>query len=444
MANWLQKGAAYFDSWASATLGLGGSKDAQWVPDCGVPLNPQAAMTLYHQNDLARLLSEVPVDFGTRNGWCISGLDEEVRRLSIKSKLADAAAFGRACGGGALYLTINDGQDPSSPAGPKVKGLSNVMVLDRRSITVRTRNQDTRSERYGEPELFDVTPPAGGFMQQVHASRLVLLGGDRTAPQERYANGDWDYSVLDRAYPILQMYGLSWESASQLLNTMSQAVYGVDDLSGILTSDKGEETLLRRMSMIQRARSTARAMVRDAKNETFEILNTSLGGLPELMDRFAVRLAAAYRIPVTVLFGQAPAGLNATGASDLQIFWASVRSWQQDTLYPALYRIAKILAPEREPEITIEDPDPLWKERQAELWLKRGQTDVLYINSEVYTAAEVTKERQDYIQVNPLTRELFSETDKAEDTGSADRAAGEGVGASSEDEPARATADSES
>jgi len=446
MLKWFSK--ARWDSWFSATLGLGGSKDTTWVQDNG-PLDAQSAMTLYHANDLARLLCDLPVDFGTRSGWCIKGLDSEVQRLDLRTKIAECAAFGRAAGGAALYLTMRDGGMPAQPVRPTSEGLAGVMVLDRRQLVIKQWDNDPASPRYGEPLLYDVAPVQGGGLQTVHASRLIVLGGDRTAPLEKWSNAGWDYSVLTRAYPVLQQYGLSWESAAQLLNTMSQAVYGVKDLAEILASDEGESRLIQRMTMIQKGRSTARAMVRDAEGESFEILSTSLGGLPELMDRFAVRLAAAYRIPVTVLMGQAPAGLNATGASDLQIFWASIRSWQTDVLKPALYLLGRAMAPGREPCITIEDPDPLWRERNADFWLKRSQADVGYVNAQVYRPEEVAKERQDYIKVNLLERELLKEeesnaSDPAQEPGAGNGQAGESVDPAAQDGSSGAAPDAQS
>ena len=52
------------------------------------------------------------------------------------------------------------------------------------------------------------------------------------------------------------------------------------------------------------------------KNDEFDRVSYNFQGLPDLMDRFAERLAAAADIPATRFMGQAPKGMNATGASD--------------------------------------------------------------------------------------------------------------------------------
>ena len=58
------------------------------------------------------------------------------------------------------------------------------------------------------------------------------------------------------------------------------------------------------------------------------------------------RLAQAARIPVTVLVGQAPAGLNATGAADLETWYQECEAWRETTLTPALRQVLRVLLAE--------------------------------------------------------------------------------------------------
>ncbi len=60
------------------------------------------------------------------------------------------------------------------------------------------------------------------------------------------------------------------------------------------------------------------------KKDSFTRVQTPLTNLSDILDRFATRLAAAADMPVTLLMGMSPAGLNATGESDRAFFYDRV------------------------------------------------------------------------------------------------------------------------
>lgn len=56
-----------------------------------------------------------------------------------------------------------------------------------------------------------------------------------------------------------------------------------------------------------------------------------------------LNLSGASRIPVTKLFGRAPAGLNATGESDLRNYYDYVDTLRENTLRPILERVLPVV-----------------------------------------------------------------------------------------------------
>jgi phage-related protein (TIGR01555 family) len=70
--------------------------------------------------------------------------------------------------------------------------------------------------------------------------------------------------------------------------------------------------------------------------EKFERKATSFAGLPELMNKFMLHVAAAADIPVTRLFGQSAMGLNATGEGDERNYHERITSDQENRFGPAL------------------------------------------------------------------------------------------------------------
>jgi hypothetical protein len=115
---------------------------------------------------------------------------------------------------------------------------------------------------------------------------------------------------------------------------------------------------------------------------------------------------------VTLLMGESPAGLNATGAADIRGFYDNVAAWRKSDIEPGLKRILKcVLAEARqglgaaesvdgsanagEPEWDIKWPSlyqPTDKEK-AEVRKIVADTDSVYITSGVLDPTEVTLSR---------------------------------------------------
>jgi uncharacterized protein len=70
----------------------------------------------------------------------------------------------------------------------------------------------------------------------------------------------------------------------------------------------------------------------------------SFAGVGEILDRLGQQLAGILQIPLTRLLGQSPAGLSATGDSDLQTYFNSVAQIQNSQLKSGLIKIYHAIA----------------------------------------------------------------------------------------------------
>ena len=100
------------------------------------------------------------------------------------------------------------------------------------------------------------------------------------------------------------------------------------------------------------------------KEEDWDRKQLSFAQLPELMQQYLQIAAGAADIPATRLLGQAPAGLNATGESDIRNYYDRIAAEQRVTLGPALRRLDEALILSalgtRPPEVRYEWA-PLWQ-----------------------------------------------------------------------------------
>jgi hypothetical protein len=96
--------------------------------------------------------------------------------------------------------------------------------------------------------------------------------------------------------------------------------------------------------------------------EAFDRKSVSFQDLPQLMQQLTLTVSAASQIPVTVLMGQAPAGLQATGEGDFRNWHATLRAERDRSYGPKLQRVTSY-ALGQPIEVGF---DPLWQPTEPE------------------------------------------------------------------------------
>jgi phage-related protein (TIGR01555 family) len=120
--------------------------------------------------------------------------------------------------------------------------------------------------------------------------------------------------------------------------------------------------------------------------------------MPDLLDRYMLRVSAAAEMPATVLWGRSPAGLNATGESDVRNWYDKVGSERTKILTPRIEQLTRVLmAADDSPtkgqvldEFEVEYP-PLWQpsaKEAAETFNLRAQALVSLVNARIIRPEE--------------------------------------------------------
>lgn len=423
-----EHGTVRVDGWQNPMTGFGTSRDKTTFNRYtgGYILRDDELSMLYHGDDLAALVVDIVPDEMLREGFSIDAGDagvnadiaEQVESLGIVEKLADAIRWGRLYGGGALLLGADDGRSAATPLmAERAQALSYLYVFDKRYLYPLTWYRAAGHPKLGMPETYMVTA-TGSYAEQpvsiVHESRLVLFGGATTGLQESQSNSSWDYSVLQRVNKVLGDFNIGWNAAAVLLQDGNQAVFKMAGLADAIAAGQGD-ALKKRLTAMDEARSIVNAIVVDAggnaedqTEESFERKVFPMTGIPETLDRFCLRFAAAARVPVTLLMGQSPAGMNATGQSDFQGFYNRLGGQQRLRLAPKIQRIARVLlatkmfagrvkkgADGKPPAVAVSFP-PLWTEAplaQAQTRKTLLEGDAIAITNGVLVPAEVATAR---------------------------------------------------
>lgn len=412
--------ATHIDAWQNIVTGAGTDRDKATGQDYGwdLRLNDALVEALYHGDDMAARAVDLLPEHALVRGIdltfpaapeLVQQLTDRVEDLDLLSAFQDAMIWGRLYGGAALYLGADDGGAPEEPLREdRIRHFDFVRTIDKRDLIPCAWYDDPISPRFGDPSAYRVIimPASSGVPVVsnvvIHETRLLRFRGARTANRIRRQNYGWDHSVLQKVWATLQTFASAWQSAGNLLCDASQGVLKIKGLIDAM-ADGSTDALMSRMAVLDRTRSTLRSLVLDAENESFERVATPLSGIPDLLHLAEARIAAALEVPLTVLFGVSPAGLNATGESDIQIWHAKIQQTRARYIGPRLRRLLSMILLAKDgptggklPEGWSIDFPSVYQQspqEEAQTHATQATADSTYVTAGILTAEEIATSR---------------------------------------------------
>ena len=333
-------------------------------------------------------------------------LAERLTRFEVAGRLTRAWTWARVFGGGAVLVGADDGRPPWEPLDMRaIRTVRFLDVVDARELRPDRYETDQRALHFGEPLTYRLSRTGGGGAHESavwHRSRLVIFDGAPTTRRRRQMLHGWGESELQRLYSILQHFKGGGEASGTLLQQASESVFKLKGLMAMMAADK-RDVLKRRLEMMDLARGVTRSVLLDEGEEYTRTEVGALTGVADLLTKNLLLLSGAAEIPVTVLMGQSPAGLSATGESDVRWFYDRTKAAQEQTLLPCHRRLVRLLLAAKDgptggqvpARLTITYP-PLWQPTPLEAAAMRSQqatADAAYIAAGVLTPEEVALSR---------------------------------------------------
>ena len=362
------------DKLQNLVSGLGSLKDKNSYATYYVSeLTQQQALAAYRSDWIARKVVDIPAFDMIREGrnWQaeddqIERLEAEEARLHLWPKLAKALKMARLYGGSAIILGTGDA-DPSQPiniAAVREGGLAYIHVASRYEISAGEIERDAASPFWGEPKSYSMT--SSGRALKLHPSRVIPFVGSEV-PDLTYSLG-WGDSVLQVLDEAIKNAGLAAGSIAQLLQEAKIDVFKVPRFMENVGDEAYRTKVLQRVALANQGKSLSNALLMDAEEEYVQ-KQVAFAQLPEVLTLYLQIAAGAADIPATRLLGQAPAGMNATGESDLRNYYDRLAADQEVSLRPRLERIDEVLIPSalgvRPPEVHFAFA-PLWQISEKE------------------------------------------------------------------------------
>lgn len=459
-------GVARGDSWMNGRTGIGTWADktmhGRFVPVFRIM--DQELTSLYNGSALAAKVVEKRPREMFRRGYevecddldasaCKDLREYALEEFHVDDEFLKAKIFANLYGGFATLLGIDDGNMPDEALDEsRIRSFTFLNGVDRRFTYVLDYYDNPFEPKFGQPKHYLVTNAVsisttstsamtnglrkvdpnelrkrGYGVTVVHESRILRWEGVSTDQVTQQTLAGWTWSALQRVYDSLRKFEHAFDSAMYLLADASQGVASIKGLMDAIGTPM-EKKLRQRLAFLDEMRSVMRTIM-IATDEKYERQPTPFAGIPDLLDKAMLRFAGDVDMPVTELFGRAPAGMNATGESDVRKWYDTIASEQPTQIAPPLKRFYRLLTLSRDCPVKLKKSaqgvrwnikfakllTPTDKE-QADMDLAIAQRDQIYIAEEVVTPEEVALDRQTlYPSMNVEAREAALEDAKAFD-----------------------------
>ena len=328
-------------------MGTGGDRSA-FSRIGGYRLLSQVELTdIYLSDGIGRRIVDVVADELLRAGFDIEGVDDTKAifsrwdELNLTPSLNDAFAWSRLYGGSLIVLGINDGgalEDEAREDGE----LEFIRVYDRFQVSEWQKNIDPESPQFGTVEIYQINPYEG-VSYFVHASRCIVIDGERVPNQTRRSNQGWGASVLQGIYEALIRFGMGHQHANSLLERKQQGVWSASKLADLCSDDEGSMVVRRRLNLVDMARSVGNSIAIDAETEKYELLNGDVSGVTDVLKEFKNLICAMTGIDEQVLFTTTPTGQGSDKVKVPENWKQLIGRKQRDEVRPVIERLVSLL-----------------------------------------------------------------------------------------------------
>ena len=365
---------------------------------------------MYRSDGVLRLIIDIFAQEMIRQGWELEGDVEgkivgKLEELKVNEAMGNLIKWARLFGGAVCIMGIADGLPLDQPVDERtLRDVQWLRVFDRYQAYSRdgTFESDLNSPNYGFPNVYTINDNRTGAVFFVHYSRILRMDWNVLPPRWQNFNQGWGDPLVQTIYEELRNYSMAFSHTATMMEDFVNGILKVPNLTAIMASQCGDQDVLRRLNILNLSKSTTNTMILDG-DETYEKLTTNVTGIAELIDRFMQALSAVAKVPCTLLFGRSPAGMNATGESEVRNFYDAVKQEQESKLRGCLEKLIRYIMISKDGPFNGNEPEdwslqfvPLWQNTEEQDALTRrsvAETDAIYIDRGVLTPEEVAVSR---------------------------------------------------
>ncbi len=251
----------------------------------------------------------------------VAGIEQAIEDLYILENFMLASKNARLYGGACVLLYIDDGREADQPVDRRnIRAIEGMEVLDRWQIAPVVNEESLYD--YSKATYYQII--SGDLIQQpqlqkIHKDRILRFDGSWLPYRIRQRNYGWGMSSLQAIYDSFRHYWAGLNAASTVLVEFDVFVHKLQGLSTMLAAGK-ETDVRQRLVLNDMSKSVYRGYVVDKEKEELDYLSRNLSGIGDVLEKLRIDIIGASQIPHTILFGESPSGLGATGRSEERDF----------------------------------------------------------------------------------------------------------------------------
>ena len=401
--------AIHNDGFQNLFTMMGTNKDRNTQTTFGMRrfLDQRTVEALYNQNGLARRLVNLPADDLVRGGWKITEDADDLatkylNKLGFKKELKKLLRWNRLYGGSLMVIGAMDGRRLEESVNQNgIRSIEFIRVYDRYQVywTPMDYVLNPDDPNFGQVMRYQINPVTGGTPYTVHASRCIRLDGMECPDYFKANNFTWGLSIFEYLWEELANRGTMNRAVVSIVDDFVTTTMTVKNLQQLLATGQ-EAVVKKRLDMLDMSKHVLNTALMD-ENETFEKKASTVTGLADLLINQALEICAMEGIPYTLLFGKSAAGMNATGESDIRLWYDKVEAEQPDVLDPILNVLYSLAYSSQELGFSPKEDwsvkyNPLWKpttKEVAEIRKAIADADKIYLDAQVLSPDEVAESR---------------------------------------------------
>ena len=322
--------------------------------------NYELLTTLYRENWIVQnVIATIPDDITRKWYELKTAISPELmdryiqqeRRVKLREKVRKGMYWGRLYGGAAGIMMIKGQDDMSKPLDMDMvtpDSFLGLQILDRWTGVFPSSElvTDPEDPDFGLPAFYTVRDEERNTIAaNVHHSRVLRFTGRELPWLEQITELYWGESELEAIYEELVRRDNVAANIAALTfraNVNYMESDGLDQLLGTANTE-----------MQRRFWNTLQAQQIMESNFGLRVINKgdaihntqyTFTGLSDVYDRVMMDVAGASRTPVTKLFGRSPAGLNATGESDMRNYYDYLDGVRETSFRAIIERLLPVLA----------------------------------------------------------------------------------------------------
>ena len=326
----------------------------------------------------------------------VSKLEDLMRKFGVREKFREAVELDGGFGRSHIFMDFGDApEDRKDPLGytPEtipVGSLKNLKVVEPFwCYPLQFNTTDPLADDFYAPTQWQVMGAT------VHNTRMLTFVGRELPDMLKPVYMFGGLSLAQMAKPYIDNFIRNRSSVANLLYSFSTMVLSTN--MTVMMTPEGAQDLIKRIQTYVFGRDNGGLMVVDKETEDLTNVSAPITGVDKLLAQAQEFISSVVGIPLVVLLGVTPSGLNASSDGELQAFHDHIKGYQEKALQAPLHALLRVLQLHLDgnvdESVTFEflDLGELGESDRATIRQTNQATDVGYIQAGVLDPEDVRK-----------------------------------------------------